>query len=123
VDIYSIGVDPNGALVLALADSKSADNPDKIATDKFQDFWTHFNGIAKKFTNNAIQCFKELTDIPLSTLQNYVFPAGKTFVFRDARFSDHQDLITNIGYADPKAPVVKTVPRALNLVKTSYWRQ
>ncbi len=31
----------------------------------------------------------------------WVFPGGNTFTFQDARFSEHQDLITHISYANP----------------------
>ena len=31
----------------------------------------------------------------------WVFPGGQTFVFKDAQFSDAQDLVTPITYGDP----------------------
>ncbi len=43
----------------------------------------------------------ELRSIPLSSLQGYVFPGGKTFVFKKARVSDFGDSVAFITYADP----------------------
>jgi hypothetical protein len=34
-------------------------------------------------------------------LQNYIFPGGKTFSFKEAGFSEFQDLVASITYADP----------------------
>ena len=41
-----------------------------------------------------------LTDVPVSFVQNFVFPGGSTFSFTDASFSDNQDLVSHITYAD-----------------------
>jgi hypothetical protein len=41
-----------------------------------------------------------LQDIPTSTVQNFVFPGGATFTFADVSFSDNQDLVSHIVYAD-----------------------
>ena len=42
-----------------------------------------------------------LTDVPVSFVQNFVFPGGATFSFVDAGFSGNQDLVSHITYADP----------------------
>ena len=40
-------------------------------------------------------------DVPLTLVNSMVFPGGKGFHFKKAFFSDHQDLVTHITYADP----------------------
>jgi len=36
-----------------------------------------------------------------STGSMWVFPGGQTFVFKDAVFSEHEDLVAHITYAHP----------------------
>jgi len=42
-----------------------------------------------------------MKDIPINVFQDFIFPGGQTFIFKDVRFSSHQDLISHITYADP----------------------
>ena len=44
---------------------------------------------------------KTMVDIPLSLLGDVIFPGGRAFLFKAVTFSDHQDLIAHITYADP----------------------
>jgi hypothetical protein len=37
-------------------------------------------------------------DVPLSLVQNVIFPGGKAFFFKDVEFSDNQDLVAHITY-------------------------
>jgi hypothetical protein len=40
-------------------------------------------------------------EIPLSLLNGIIFPGGKAFLFQEPRFSEHQDLVVTVTYADP----------------------
>lgn len=84
----------------------------KANTSPFEDFFTNFNSlsddIAKWTQNFASQSQKQ---IPLATVRYYVFPGDQTFTFKEAKFSDFQDLTTLITYADPNKPfAVPTAP-------------
>jgi hypothetical protein len=37
----------------------------------------------------------------LTVVQDFVFPGGRTFAFKTVGFSNHQDLVAHITYADP----------------------
>lgn len=100
-DTYALAVDQSGRLVTRLT-SKSCDDSQKPGTNDFLNFFTGLNDLIDKvaewtrnFTNTR------LTDIPVAVVQNFVFPGGRTFVFKSGRFSDNQDLVAHIAYADP----------------------
>jgi hypothetical protein len=42
-----------------------------------------------------------MQEIPVSDVSRFIFPAGRTFVFKEAAFSKYQDLVCSITYADP----------------------
>lgn len=42
-----------------------------------------------------------MSSVPLSFLNNVIFPGGKAFFFKEVGFSEHQDLVAHITYADP----------------------
>ncbi|KAH7353146.1 hypothetical protein BKA66DRAFT_575495 [Pyrenochaeta sp. MPI-SDFR-AT-0127] len=108
VDTYTIAVTDDGGLQTTLH-SDVADNSVSITTDAFQNFFTHMNEVGADVKTAANDVGSSgLTDIPVSTLQKYVFPGGKSFIFKDARFSNNQDLFASISYADTTGPM--TVP-------------
>jgi hypothetical protein len=83
--------------------SKYDHNPDTPRIDGFRDFWVGglnsvIDGISQAVAPLASQ---NLRDIPLSVIQDYVFPGGKTFAFKSVGFSDHQDLVSHITYTEP----------------------
>ena len=43
----------------------------------------------------------KLTDVPVGIAQSFVFPGGKSLVFKDVAFSWYGDLIAHFTYADP----------------------
>jgi hypothetical protein len=100
-DTYSIGVDENGQITVTLASSQTTDNSQTPSANGFLNFWADVDSISDSVTQWAQGCFgTSLTDIPASFVQNFVFPGGQTFVFKDAAFSDNQDLVSHITYAD-----------------------
>jgi hypothetical protein len=52
----------------------------------------------------------QLQSVPFGALQNFVFPGGNTFAFKDVQFSDNLDLVCPITYQDPSGPAV--MPRS-----------
>jgi len=64
--------------------------------------WVGFNSLYDKVKND-LRGLKntELKNIPVSIVQNFVFPGGKVFAFKDVQFSNNQDLICHITYLDP----------------------
>jgi hypothetical protein len=104
VDTYTIGVDDKGQLVASL-NSVPTDHSNSPTVNAALNFFTNFNDISND-VKNSVQAFagSQLQDMPISTIQNYVFPGGKTFIFKSVGFSDYQDLVSYISYADPTGP-------------------
>jgi len=101
VDTYTVTANEYGQLVATLHSSES-DNSQTPSVNGFLNFFTGVNdlinaiaGWVRAFTSTR------LADIPVSVVQSFVFPGGKTFVFKDASFSENQDLVGHITYADP----------------------
>lgn len=109
VDTYTIAIADDGSLQATLQ-SVPTDNSCSLSTDAFQNFFTNMNDVSRQIKDAASSVAgSNFTDIPISTLQKYVFPGGKTFAFKDVQFSDNQDLYAAITYVDPTGPV-HTVP-------------
>ncbi len=107
-DTYSFGVDDHGRIVVSTP-SASANPPTSVTVDNsqspsangFLNFWANVQGLADSVTQWAQSFYAtRLTDIPVSAAQNFVFPGGDTFSFADVSFSDNQDLVSHITYAD-----------------------
>lgn len=100
-DTYTLAVDQNGGLTATVASTK-ADNSESPSVNGFLNFFTGANDLmnsvktwASGFASTNFQ------DMPLSAMQSFVFPGGQTFVFKDVLFSQSQDLVSHITYADP----------------------
>ena len=101
IDTYTIGIDDQGQLVSSLHSDKT-DNSNSPSVNKALDFFTDFNSISQDINDNVASFVgSQLQDMPISTIQDYVFPGGKTFIFKSVQFSDYQDLVSSISYADP----------------------
>jgi hypothetical protein len=101
VDTYTLAVTQNGELESTLTSSRS-DNSEDPSTNDFLNFFTDLNDIIDD-VKNWVRGFAgtQLQDIPLSVLQDFVFPGGKTFAFKSVAFSDFADLTSEITYTDP----------------------
>jgi len=101
-DTYSIGVGASGQLQAVLGTPVDTDNSQRPGVNGFLNFFTDINGLAAQ-TQEWYQGMAALSfeDVPVSVMQGFVFPGGKTFIFKDAMFSDNQDLISHITYIDP----------------------
>jgi len=82
VDIYSIGINANGQLVSSL-NSEPIDHSNALSMNAALNFFTNFNDISNDVKTN-VQAFasSKLHNMPISTVQNYLLPGGKTFALR-----------------------------------------
>jgi hypothetical protein len=103
VDHYSIGIDGNGQLQWKLTSDPPQDNSQTASIDGFSNFFTGYNQLSSEFTS-FIQNMANtaIIDIPVAQFQNFIFPGGNSFAFKNAAFSDNQDLVCFITYADPR---------------------
>lgn len=110
VDTYTFGVDGEGNVVVT-PPSPNATPQTSVTTyngqstpgaNGFLNFWANVDNLATDVAQWAQSCVgTNLTDIPVSIVQNFVFPGGATFSFFDASFSANQDFVAHITYADP----------------------
>lgn len=113
--IYEIGVDAYGALTVRLTNEKDAvkDISDKISTSGWSDFISFgamqglvdrvkdkVKPMAEKIVTNDSRLIEQM----LNGSRSWVFPGGKTFVFKQALFSNFQDLTANVLYLEPNTP-------------------
>lgn len=100
-DTYNLAVSKDGDVTATLESTEE----DRAALSKagvFSNLLGNVNEIAanvtawlSKFTHTS------LTHIPVSAIQRFIFPGGRTFAFKSVAFSEHQDLVCDITYADP----------------------
>jgi hypothetical protein len=119
-DTYTIGVDDSGTLKIALANSVQADNSKTPGVSGFLNFWANVNALASSVEQWAQNLAKtSLTDVPVSFAQNFVFPSAKVFLYADACFSDNQDLVSHITYADLSGVASQAAPHSAATVTTT----
>ncbi|KAI1201732.1 hypothetical protein F5X97DRAFT_320129 [Nemania serpens] len=108
-DTYNIGINAKGQLEAVKTSCPEDKGCTDIKVSGFENLLTNFNAVSADISSYArdvvATTFKE---IPLSLVQNYVFPGGQTFIFKHVAFSDTQDLVSFISYAHPTR--VFTVP-------------
>jgi hypothetical protein len=109
---YQIGVEQSGNLVVTLATGspKFSDISDNIDPSGWSEFVTL--GEIDDVVNNVKNFWTGLKDFLdnhdqaiLAMLRGsgvWVFPGGKTFLFKDINFSDYQDLVAHVIYVDPE---------------------
>lgn len=109
---YEIGVDESGVLTAKLApDSpKFTDESDNINPNGWSKFVTV--GQVKRIVDDvknewsSMKTFLIGHDRNIESMLNgsgaWVFPGGKTFIFKDAAFSNFQDFTAHITYIDPQ---------------------
>src|SRR5262249_35207299 len=82
IDTYSVAVDDNGRLVVALKSTAGTDNSQRPGVDGFLDFWTNVNEYSEKVASWAQTLTSgHLADVPVSFADNFVFPGAATFTF------------------------------------------
>lgn len=116
VDTYTLGVNEDGKLVAAL-DTQTTDNSYNPTVDGFLNWFTDINQLIADVETYVRSFTSTQLDIPVSIVQDFVFPGGNTFVFKDAGFSPYQDLVSYISYADVTGQPVPTVPTTSSRAK------
>ncbi|MBS4097668.1 MAG: hypothetical protein KGZ83_12625 [Sulfuricella sp.] len=100
-DVYTLSIGQGGNLVVSPPTSTPQDNSEKPDANWFVDLFTSINDIVDWVHNNVSFAATNLTDVPLNTMQQFVFPGGKTFAYADVAFSDTQDLVSHVTYTTP----------------------
>jgi len=98
VDTYNLFITPEGSLDATLTSAQS-NNDFNPSVNPVLNFFTDLNSLTDDI-HETIAAFEStlLSDIPLSLIQQFVFPGGATFNFTTVGFSEHQDLVSNIKY-------------------------
>lgn len=102
IETFTLSVDDEGKLHYSDPETNIIDNSKELKANPFLSIWANANG----FIHKASAMIKGMTnsslkDLPVSTIENFVFPGGKTFTYSDVQFSDNQDLVSRINYVDP----------------------
>lgn len=115
---YLIGVDAYGNFTVTIENGESTitDNSVDLKADAWLEFITvgtidtFFDYLNEKISSIKTAYVKGFDKKILSMLNGsgvWVFPGGKTFVFKDVNFSKHQDLVTHVTYTDPSSASFK----------------
>ncbi|HEY0014829.1 MAG TPA: hypothetical protein VGC13_00865 [Longimicrobium sp.] len=101
-DTYTLAVDENGRITAAVQSQPVENSQDLSGQGSLDiDIFGLSNDVQPIVDRSRAMAATSLQDIPLSVFQNFVFPGGKTFMFKDVAFSDNQDLVAHITYANP----------------------
>ncbi|GAW14049.1 hypothetical protein ANO14919_034410 [Xylariales sp. No.14919] len=97
-DTYEISINNEGKLEANCTEGKLVDNSKELKCA----FWgpSFDQGIKNLITDKTRIKSPKIEHFPISFIQDYVFPGGQAFVFKNVVFSDHQDLVSHITYAD-----------------------
>lgn len=107
---YNIGVDAQGRISVTMSKDGIKDESKKPDPD----FWSkiislgtidncvnkmqsYLKGFLERFVNNESNTIAQM----LNGSNTWVFPGSKTFTFKDAQFSNSQDMVAHVLYADP----------------------
>jgi hypothetical protein len=101
-DTYTLSVTGEGQIVSSPPSTAIVDNSSNPSTNGFLNFFADAQAIINSIDGwISTYVATNLTDIPLSTVQGFIFPGGDTFAFHDAIFSNNQDLTGTITYGAP----------------------
>ncbi|KAK4112979.1 hypothetical protein N656DRAFT_751974 [Canariomyces notabilis] len=104
-DWYQIDVDGYGNLSMSWTATKDPeDYSTKPALNSFLDFFANINDLLDDI-GDKVRPFvdRQLKRVDFGTIQSFIFPGGRVFAFKNARWSDNQDLLADITYADTTA--------------------
>ena len=108
---YTIGVDAYGKITVDRPDPEITDLSDNVSPDWWLQFISlgQINDVVDSMRNNAkgwldnfLKNDSSAIQQMLNGSQSWVFPGGKTYAFKNALFSDNQDLTANVLYIAPK---------------------
>ena len=104
IDNYSISVSQTGSLRVVKSGSSSEDDSESPDTGGFIDFFTGIDSVVDDIKKQLKELDEtSLSEVPFDQLQAFVFPGSKTFTYKSASFSKHQDLVCGITYVDPSS--------------------
>ncbi|KAL8871189.1 MAG: hypothetical protein Q9174_002930 [Haloplaca sp. 1 TL-2023] len=96
---YQFGVDGYGKVVVSRQSDLMINRLEKLEANAFANLFTGINDVVKmierlSFANTAFQSFS------ISVVQDFVFPGGRTFAFKQTGFLKYRDSVAAITYAE-----------------------
>lgn len=97
-DVYELAVDARGTMTM----TKTTDLKDDSKTDSANWLSELFTGANEIFNHFVKRDFRsnDFKSIDITAFRDFVFPGGETFAFKGFRFSNNQDFVAAITYAD-----------------------
>jgi hypothetical protein len=108
-DTYELTIENNR--LIAKQKTTTEDRPTMGSVGVFFNFFTGVDSLTNNvagWLQNVTQT--KLTSLPLSVVQDFIFPGGNAFAFKKVMFSDNQDLISHITYLAPETATFLNVP-------------
>jgi hypothetical protein len=98
-DTYTLAVDQQGDLTASLVSVPVDSSESPPSAGWFIDIFTSLDDLDND-VNNWIKNYEATAfdSMPLNVAQQFIFPGGKTFTFKDVNFSNSQDLVSHISY-------------------------
>ncbi|MGY1949047.1 hypothetical protein [Nocardia asiatica] len=101
-ETYTLDIDQNGRLVAPNPSVQTIDNSKSLSEAGILNWFSDLEDLEKDINNWAGSIrSSNVQALPASIVQDFVFPGGKTFTYKAVRFSDHQDLVSDITYTQP----------------------
>ncbi|MBD2329771.1 hypothetical protein [Alkalinema sp. FACHB-956] len=101
-DVYTLSVGQNGSLQVSAPQSTMIDNSQTPERGWFVNAFTGVDDLIKSLQKQITNFVgTQIRDIPAADVQNFVFPGARVFTYKDAQFSEHQDLVSRITYVKP----------------------
>jgi len=97
-DTYTLSVNDQGHLITT-PETAGTDNSQHPSTNGFLNFFTDLNSLLNDVSNWAQNFSRtQLTGVPVFVFQDFIFPGGKTFAFKQVGFNQNGDMVTVINY-------------------------
>lgn len=103
VDTYDFGILGQGQLTAPSPTTVNTNNDMNPSSNVFIDWLTDINSIISTVENYVrVLTSYSMQEVPVSIIQNFVFPGGKPFAFSNVAFATPSlDLVAKIKYVDP----------------------
>ncbi|QEC77564.1 hypothetical protein [Mucilaginibacter ginsenosidivorax] len=102
-DVYTLSASQSGDLLLSAPVSTTNDQSEDPDPSWLDNLFTNIKDIANDVKNTVTGFVGTsfTSYLPGADLRNFVFPGTKVFAYKDASFSDNQDLVCKITYQSP----------------------
>jgi len=99
-DTYTLAVTETGTLTSSVSTASTDHSDPTPTTNAFVNAFTEINQLSSNIAA-WLQSFvaTSFRTLPIDVAQIFVFPGGNTFAFKDVVFSQNQDLVSHISYA------------------------